>query len=225
MLLKSWMETRWRVVLMLLLNLFIGSVIVDDRVPPEVWVARFDGMLPMIFAMNGIVLAGSGISSQISQRPGQVVHPSMMFLLSLPVSRTRIVLVRQVVGAGATLLLFCVSMVALLTFAPETRGLLLSGAGALYFACVTSAVLTANAISALLSTVLDQLWQTYGAMAVVAAVVGLVPTSRFWGGLLGVDTANSAIPTTASVLGLLTCALLSAILITASVSIVRRKQF
>ncbi|MGV3709336.1 MAG: hypothetical protein ACO1Q7_10880 [Gemmatimonas sp.] len=225
MLLKSWMETRWRLVLMLLLNLFIGSVIVDDRVPVDVWVARFNGMLPMIFAMNGIVLAGSGISSQISQRPGQVVHPSMMFLLSLPVSRTRIVLVRQAVGAGATLLLFCMSMTALVMVAPETRGLLFTGAGALYITCTVAAVLTAYAMSALLSTVLDQLWQTYGAMAVVAAIVGLFPASRFWSAVLGENSAADASVVTTSMLGVGACAVLITLLIVVSIRIVRRKQF
>jgi hypothetical protein len=225
MLLKSWMETRWRLVLMLLLNVFIGSVIVDDRVPCDVWVARLDGMLPMIFAMNGIVLAGSGISSQISQRPGQVVHPSMMFLLSLPVSRTRIVLVRQAVGAGATLVLLCVSMAALLMFATETHALLLNGAGALYLTCVMAAVLTAYAISALLSTVLDQLWQTYGAMAVVAATVGLFPASRFWSGVLHENASADTTFATTSVLGIGMCTLLITLMIVASIRIVQRKQF
>lgn len=223
---KSWVEVRWRLVLMALLNTFIAALLLDDRVPAAVWRNRLIGNLPIIFAMNAIVLAGSGIASQLSQRPGQVVHPSMMFLLSLPIARSRIVLVRQAVGAIASLVLLFATMGVYLIAAPELRELFTIKAGALFIACVASALLTAYAASALLSTMLDQLWQTYGAMALVAAVLAGFPAARFWSVLLPAVSADPfTMPWAPVVVGALSCASLTAVMVWLSIRIVQRKQF
>ena len=225
---KSWVEVRWRLVLMALLNAFIAALLLDDTVPAAVWRNRLIGNLPIIFAMNAIVLAGSGIASQLSQRPGQVVHPSMMFLLSLPISRSRIVVVRQAVGAIASLMLLFATMAAYVIAAPELRELLTIKTGALFMVCVASAALTAYAASALLSTVLDQLWQTYGAMGLVAVALGAFPAARFWSVLLPTSPVSVelvAVPWVPVILGVVTCATLTTVMVSISVRIVQRKQF
>ena len=224
---KSWVEVRWRLVLMALLNTFIAALLLDDTAPAAVWRNRLIGNLPIIFAMNAIVLAGSGIASQLSQRPGQIVHPSMMFLLSLPISRKRIVLVRQAVGVIAAIGLMLATSVVYLIGAPELRDVLTIGKGAVFLGCITCVVLTAYAASALLSTVLDQLWQTYGAMGLVAIVLGGFPKARFWSVLLPTSAStNSALTPWATIAtGVLACVVLTMAMLLLSVRIVQRKQF
>lgn len=225
---KAWTEVRWRLVLMALLNSFIAALLLDDVVSRDVWRNRLSGNLPTVFAMNAIVLASSGIASQLSQRPGQLVHPSMMFLLSLPIARKRIVLQRQAVGAISAVALLLVTASVYLMAAPEIRELFTVGTGALFVVCIVSATLTAYAASALLSTVLDQLWQTYGAMALVAVVLGVFPRARFWNILLysnPLATSAAGIPWLSVATGLVACTSFTAAMVFVSVQIVKKKQF
>ncbi|MEO7358971.1 MAG: hypothetical protein ABI120_01490 [Gemmatimonadaceae bacterium] len=226
---RAWLEVRWRLVLMALLNTFIGALLLDDPVSAEVWLRRLGGNLPVVFAMNAIVLAGSGVASQLSQRPGQLVHPSMMFLLSLPITRARLVLVRESVGALAALALMMLTFGAFFVLAPELRVALPVSAAAVFIACVGMVVLTAYSISALLSTFLDQLWQTYGAMALVALVLGVFPRARFWDSTLRHATDAVTVATSVSwipvVIGVVACVCLCGATIAASVRVVQRKQF
>ncbi|MEO7996590.1 MAG: hypothetical protein ABI852_04050 [Gemmatimonadaceae bacterium] len=224
---KSWVEVRWRLVLMTLLNAFFGAVLLDDAVSADVWRHRLSGNLPMIFAMNAIVLAGSGVASQLSQRPGQLVHPSMMFLLSLPITRSRLVLVRQAVGAMSVCALMLATTIVFCAVAPGIREIFSPASALLFLICIAGVVFTVYAISALLSTVLDQLWQTYGALAIVAGIFGAFPRARFWSILLEQFNATNVPPTvwTQVFIGLLTCAALTFSLVFASVRVVQRKQF
>ena len=226
---RAWMEVRWRLVLMALLNTFVGALLLDDPVSSEVWLRRLGGNLPIIFAMNAIVLAGSGVASQLSQRPTHVVHPSMMFLLSLPITRSRLVIVRQVVGALAALVLMVLTFSALFIGAPELRAALPFPTAAFFFAAISLVVLAAYSVSALFSTLLDQLWQTYGAMAVVALVLGVFPSARFWNSVL--RESGTVVASTSDVswipfaIGTATCAAVCALMVTVSVRVVERKQF
>ncbi|MBC8085872.1 MAG: hypothetical protein H7Z40_01300 [Phycisphaerae bacterium] len=226
---RSWVETRWRVVLMLLVNGFFGALLADDPADGGVWRSRFNSVLPMIFAMNGIVLAGSGVASQMSQKPGQTVHTSMLFLLSLPITRRRLVLVRQAVGAIATLGVVLVTLFGYALAVPELRANVTLHECVAYLACVLPVVLTAYAVSALLATVLDQLWQTYAALAVVSAVLGGIPQSRVWRVVTeGVHTASTASVSPmwmAIGLSLICCMAISAALVVVAVGVVNRKQF
>lgn len=227
---RAWLEVRWRLVLMALLNSFVGALLLDDRVSSEVWLRRLSGNLPIVFAMNAIVLAGSGVASQLSQRPGQLVHPSMMFLLSLPITRAKLVMVRQAVGALASLALLLVTLGVFFVAAPELRQALPTSAdAALLIVCVGFVTMAAYSVSALLSTFLDQLWQTYGAMAIVAVVLGAFPGARFWNSVV----QNSSAATTSLggafwapiIVGLTACTVVCAAMVFTSVRVVRAKQF
>lgn len=81
---KSWWECRFRVYLCLVLGLFLVLnglfVIVGAVKPADAW-------------------AGSGINSQSMWGLFHGFHPSMFFLLSLPMSRRRALLTRSAVGA------------------------------------------------------------------------------------------------------------------------------
>ncbi|MEP6762956.1 MAG: hypothetical protein ABJB66_01535 [Gemmatimonadaceae bacterium] len=222
---KSWLEVRWRLVLMTLVNTFIVALLVDDAVPFAAWERRLIGNLPFLFAMNGIVLAGSGLVSQISQRPGQVMHSSMMFILSLPITRQRLVLVREAIGALGSLVLVYLTLAAFWLAAPALRDGVSAQQAALYVISISTLVLAAYAVSAVLSALLDQLWQTYAAMGVLAVVFGAMPSARFWAAIFTHPAVGAANALNAVAVGSLASTLVAAGLVFLSVQIVQRKQF
>ncbi len=106
----AWRDVRWKLALMAIVNTAISALFLDDAVAGGVWIRRLSTTMPMLFAMNAIVLANAGVATQVSQRPGQVVHSSMLFLLSLPLSRKRLVLVREATGMVAALSLMLLTL-------------------------------------------------------------------------------------------------------------------
>jgi hypothetical protein len=218
---NAWIETRWRLVLMLLLDAALLALQLDDTVPASVWRRRLDAAMPMMFVMNAIVLAGSGIATTISTRPAQTAAPSMLFTLSLPISRRRLVLVRMAVGLACALALTIGGLTVLRAIAPELRDALPIMDYLAYGACVCAVVAAAHGVSALFSSVLDQLWQTYAALAIAAALLVLVPATRIWRNTLDAGGATHPATWISVVLALIGTALLAA----ATVRTVERRQF
>ena len=215
----AWRDVRWKVALMALVNAAISVLLLDDVVSGGVWVRRLSGSLPMLFAMNAVVLASAGVATQISQRPGQVVHSSMLFLLSLPISRRRLVLVREAVGALGAIALLLATLGAYWCFAEPLRAVLPAAVAWRYVVSVAAATLTAYSLSSLFSTFLDQLWQTYAALGVVSLLLFAIPTTRIW------REAFDATHQTLLIGGVSACLVVSALLIWLSVRAVERKQF
>jgi hypothetical protein len=108
---KAWLETRWR------FGFVVGSILLvwvapfwlplfGLRVPAgfpasKLWVAIHLGTV-LLYIYAAIFLAGSGINTQTTYSATSGFHPSMLFTLSLPVSRRRLLLVRAGLGALQT---------------------------------------------------------------------------------------------------------------------------
>lgn len=215
----AWRDVRWKVALMAIVNTAISSLFLDDAVSGEIWIRRLSTTLPMLFAMNAIVLANAGVATQISQRPGQVVHSSMLFLLSLPIARSRLVLVREATGAIAALLLMLCTLGAYWVLTAELREVLASSQALQFVLCVAAFMLFAYSVSAVFSTVLDQLWQTYASLGVISVLVWIAPHARFWAGATAPNGASLV------AVGSAVCLLLASALLWLSVRIVNDKQF
>lgn len=215
----AWRDVRWKVALMAIVNTAISSLFLDDTVSGDIWIRRLSTTLPMLFAMNAIVLANAGVATQISQRPGQVVHSSMLFLLSLPIARSRLVLVREATGAIAALLLMLLTLGVYWALTVELRAALTSLQAVQFVLCVASFMLFAYSVSAAFSTVLDQLWQTYASLGLISVLVWMVPHARFWAGATAPEGASLVI------LGSAVCLVLAGALIWLSVRVVNDKQF
>lgn len=214
----AWRDVRWKLVLMAIVNTGISSLLLDDAVSSAVWMRRLNSPMPMLFAMNAIVLAGVGVTTQISQRPGQVVHSSMLFVLSLPVSRRRLVLVRELVGMLAAVCLMLVTVGAYWLLSDSLRHAITPFTAMQYLVCVTATMCVAYALSAAFATILDQLWQTYASLGVLALMLWGVPQTRIWTAAVDDTPGGIALPVT---LALTT----AAALIWTSVRVVERKQF
>ncbi len=104
---KSWMECRFRAVLtgvVLVSYLLLGLLpVANEKGALTAW-NWYSQYVALFAAMVAIMFAGSGINSQSSWGMVRGFHPSMYFLLSLPVSRRRALLVRSAMGMLLTLL-------------------------------------------------------------------------------------------------------------------------
>jgi hypothetical protein len=114
----------------------------------------------LLYIVAANFLAGSGVNSQTTYAATSGFHGSMLFTLSLPVSRRRLLLVRAGLGALQTSVLVAVMAGYTLLQRP-------GGASALqaieYIARAIACTMAVYALSVLMACVLDEMWQFYAA--------------------------------------------------------------
>jgi ABC-2 type transport system permease protein len=173
---KGWLETRLRLLFSLA---FFGIFLIQAHVmggikPPDG--AKADPV--KVYAITEIFLvatlcgmvAGAGIATQPAFQGAKGLHGSMLFTLSLPVSRFRLLAVRAGLGwlemAGGIAAMCCglwilFPVVRAATTVPEMleyAGALIACGSGLYF------------VSVLLATFLDEQWRVFGNMISFAAL-------------------------------------------------------
>jgi hypothetical protein len=213
---KGWLETRFR----LLFALGLVGVVLVSLGP--------SGSVTLLVALLSCMLAGAGIATQRALQATKGLHGSMLFTLSLPVSRFRLLAVRASLGwlemAGAIGVMCCgmwmlfpvlrgtATAVEMLEYA----GTLIACASGLYF------------ISVLLATFLDDQWRMYGSMIAFGALWWLsnhtpVPASAniFRALVEGSPLPAHTIPWTAMALSLG----LAAGLFVAALNVVRTREY
>jgi hypothetical protein len=176
---KAWLETRWRfglivgmILLAWLAPLWLRSF--HLRLPPgvaasRIWLGVHLGSL-IIYVYSAIFLAGSGINSQTTYGATSGFHGSMLFTLSLPVSRRRLLFVRAGLGAIQTSVLVAIMVGYTLLQRPEST----SALQALVF--LTRSIVCTMAIyasSVLLACLLDEMWQIMAGFMCWIAVLAL----------------------------------------------------
>jgi hypothetical protein len=166
---KAWLETKWRFVFLLgsillvwLTPLWLPSF--GFRLPPgvpasRIWMAIHLGSV-LLYIVAANFLAGSGVNSQTTYAATSGFHGSMLFTLSLPVSRRRLLLVRAGLGAVQTGVLVAIMAGYTLFQRP-------GGASAMqaveYIARAIACTMAVYALSVLLACLLDEMWQFYAA--------------------------------------------------------------
>jgi len=175
---KAWLETRWRFAFIAGTMLFawaapLWAPLFHLRTPPGVsdsrlWMAvHLASIFLYIFA--AIYLAGSGINSQTTYSATSGFHPSMLFTLSLPVSRRRLLFVRAGLGALQTGILVAI-MAAYTVF--QRPGGTTAPQFLVYLARAMVCTMVVYALSTLLACLLDEMWQFYsGFLCCIAAFV------------------------------------------------------
>lgn len=159
---KGWLETRFRLFFALA---FVGVNLVfaySRGVHALAGVKVLVGVTGILAAVLAGMLAGAGVATQPAVQATKGLHGSMMFTLSLPVSRFRLLAARAGLGwlemAGGIGMLCCGmwAMFPILRAATtaaemvEYAAVLITCASGLYF------------MSVLLATFLDDLWRLYG---------------------------------------------------------------
>jgi hypothetical protein len=156
---KAWLETRWRFIFTLgsIAALFLPTLL---GAPAERLWRSFQFGSPLLYCFAALFLAGAGVNSQTTYGATSGFHGSMLFTLSLPVSRRRLFSVRAGLGAIETCV-FVVMMAGLtLHWAPGAVDV------AQIFQYAGRAIvctMPVYAVSVLLACVLDETWQFMGA--------------------------------------------------------------
>jgi len=229
---KAWLEVRWRFFFMVgsilfvwLTPMWITATGVHSGVPAaRLWMAIQLASV-LLFIFTAIYLAGSGINTQgiYTFTPG--FHGSMLFTLSLPISRRRLLFVRVGLGALQTCILVAIMAVYIVHLRPESTSALQA---LIYLTRTIVCTMAIYAFSVLLSCVLDEIWQVTGAFIFWTAVF-LLQAKFDWVARISPLRGMSlnCYPITApmpweAVLGSLALAVL---LLWASVLVVQRKEY
>jgi hypothetical protein len=156
---KAWLETRWRFVFLIgsmVFMLFLGPILGS---PPAKFSPALRLASSLLYCVAACFFAGAGINTQTFYAATSGFHGSMLFTLSLPVSRRRLFYARAGLGA----IEMCIFVVVMAGFTilrtPEAWSALR------IFAYVPRAIVCTLAIytlSALLACVLDEVWQFTG---------------------------------------------------------------
>lgn len=180
---KGWLETRYKLLIALgstgLILFFLHSLPGDGKAK---LFAIIDSSNVVVLMVSCAYLAGAGIFTQAPLQEKKGLHASMLFTLSMPVSRLRLLAVRAGLGwleMAGVIGAFCVSMwlvspplrtVATPTEMLEYMGTLIACMSVVYF------------LSVLLATFLDDVWRLWGIMLLFAAfwwIASYTPTPAF----------------------------------------------
>ncbi len=194
LLMKAWLETRWRFLLMLgvaLLTIIMGEQ--GGGLGSAEHAQNLMLLQSFLSLLAAIQLAGAGIRTQSPFRAKAGLHGSTQYTLSLPVSRTRLLAIRA--GFG---LLEAAGVVVIMTVLAWSLFPLVRGNSTiidLLKLCFAKVACTwcFYFVSVVIATVLDEMWQVYGSYCVVglawwASVSLPLPASV---NVLGFMTASS----------------------------------
>ncbi len=168
---KAWLETRWRLLLLApMIGLMVLPHLFDTRQGSQwqMWRA-LRAMSPLLYWFAAMFLSGAGINTQTVYRTTAGFHKSMLFTLSLPVSRKQLFSVRAGLGAIETGLFVLVLAVTTLCAAPVPPSALQSID---FVVRVLLCALAVYAAFAFLATFLDDMWRTgVGVFSVFALLI------------------------------------------------------
>ena len=162
---KAWLETRFRLLFSLVVVSFVLALLYSKKATDARAVV---GIAAGLAALLCIMLAGAGIATQPAFQATKGLHGSILFTLSMPVSRLRLLVVRagfgwlEMVGGIAAV---CCGMWILFPVGTARALDMLDYAGTL-IACASGLY----AISVLLATFLDDQWRVWGSGIVFAAL-------------------------------------------------------
>jgi hypothetical protein len=170
---KGWLETRFRLFIPLIMTAWVLFVMHSRGMGAKGVITVSQFSMPVLVMMFSIILAGAGIMTQSPFRATKGLHGSMMFTVSLPVSRFRMVAVRAAIGwlesaaitgvlcAGVWRLSAAVREIATPTEMLEQAGVLIVCSSVAYF------------LSVVLATFLEDQWRIWGTMIAVGAMFWL----------------------------------------------------
>ncbi len=220
---KAWLETRFR----LLFSLVVVALVLVLLYSKQATEARaVVGIATGLAALLSIMLAGAGIATQPAFQATKGLHGSILFTLSMPVSRFHLLAVRagfgwleMVGGIGAV----CCGMWMLFPAETVMPRDMLDYAGTL-IACASGLY----AISVLLATFLDDQWRVWGSGIVFAALWWLLNKTPLPGSMNIFRAMGEGSPLVAHTLPLLAMTYslgLAAILVFVAFKVVQHREY
>ena len=222
---KAWLETRWRFGFVLLCT--AGLLFLPDflNAPPNRWWIAIELQSVLMGCFAGIYLAGSGINTQTFYGVTSGFHASMLFTLSLPVSRKRLLFVRAGLGALETCVVVLLNECLALHFRPVTTSI--SQAFRYGFRAVVC-TMAVYALSVFVACILDEMWQFSGVTLALGALALLQFRSTIvsrLSPLRGMSLLSYPITGALPWPSLLASAAMIAVLMWLSVMAVQRKEY
>jgi len=164
---KAWLETRWRFGFLFLCT--AGLLFLPDflNAPLHRWWIAIELQSALMGCFAGTYLAGSGINTQTFYSATSGFHGSMLFTLSLPVSRRRLLFVRAGLGALETCVFVLLFEWLTLHFRPQAT----SAAQALRYGFrAVVCTMAVYALSVFVACILDEMWQFSGVALALGAL-------------------------------------------------------
>jgi hypothetical protein len=173
---KGWLETRFRLLFMLGVMVFILAVQYSARTavhtaPRAVVLTVIGSFTSILLMMVCAMLAGAGIQTQPSFQATKGTHGSSLFTLALPVSRLRLLAVRATIGwleVVATIATLCAGM--WLLWSPVLRPTATAAQMSEYALTLIVCGSALYFLSVLLASFLDDQWRTWGTMFAAGAM-------------------------------------------------------
>ena len=226
---KAWLETRWRFFFLVgatavIWVLPVWSPSLSAVPASRQWVGTQLGSV-LLYIFAAIYLAGAGINTQTLYAGTSGFHGSMLFTLSMPVSRRRLLFVRA--GLGALLTCSVVAILAGYTLL-QRPGTTTTLEGLLYLVRAIVCTMAVYALSVLLACVLDEIWQFMGACIVWAGVFLLqsrIDVVARISPLRGMSPISYPVTTAWPWSPVLASLLVAVALLYASVLVVERKEY
>jgi len=167
---KGWMECRYRAVLtglVVLLYLLVGLFPLADYKGAVIawdWYAKY---VTVFGAVVAVMFAGSGINAQSSWGLVRGFHPSMYFLLSLPISRRQALMARAATGI---LLAFFSVLASVVLYALPMHVSAEQAGSSIFF--ISLGAFAMFGIATFLSTLFDEMVTSSLAIGAVAGMFG-----------------------------------------------------
>jgi hypothetical protein len=181
---RYWLETRARMIFVVVWSMFffgvgLYQVAIRPNVAADQLTRAFLNQTTFIAFLAAGMLAGSGVRTQTFGRNYRGVHGSVHFTLSLPVSRSRLLLTRMALGLAETIVVVLFLSIAAWAFIGAAR--MQAGISAVILHAVFVALAGAGVVgglAVLTSTVFDdtvQMWVVSGAIMVLFAFRAQLP--------------------------------------------------
>jgi hypothetical protein len=182
---KAWLETRFRVLFAILFVVFpIPLFTLTQRTlspsvrPPLAALEGIAGFFALYWAIVPLNLAGTGVKTQASARAQKGVHGSMLFTLSMPVSRFQLFATRASLGMlEAAAVLALAPAVMWFTF-PGLRALFTGSSLFEYWLTIAICVSPFYGLNLLLSALFDDSFQNWIGIFSVVLLYGALASLR-----------------------------------------------
>ena len=193
---RYWLETRARVIFVVVWSMFFFGVglyqaAIRPDAAPDLVTRAFLNQTTFIAFLAAGMLAGSGVRTQTFGRNYRGVHGSVHFTLSLPVSRSRLLLTRTALGFAETIVMVLFLSIAAWAFVGAARMQAGISDVILHAVFVAMAGAGVGGLAVLGSTVFDdtvQMWLVSGAIMVLFAFRAQLPR---WLDFMGAVTEGS----------------------------------
>lgn len=184
---KSWLETRFRLLLGLLLSVYILYLICafapaallkqePAMAAPElgrrIWKLFLIAYGTLTLPITSKILAGAGINAQTSMGMSRGFHGSMSYLLSMPVARWQILAVRAGLGAVALVGVGSLTFAAYYALVPRYQIALPPTPAFPVLAAVLLVAMVFYCLAVLLSAIFDEFWAGTIGLLLLGFVLG-----------------------------------------------------